>query len=399
MTGISEHNEELAATCYPLASSTWDAAEREAIERVLDSGRTTMGVEVRRFEERFAEHFGSRYAVMVNSGSSANLLAIAALCQVQHQPLRAGDEIIVPAVSWSTTYAPLHQHGLQMKVVDVDIDTLNIDLDKLEAAITDKTRAIMAVNLLGNPNDFDRLRSICSKHNLTLIEDNCESMGALYRGKACGSFGRCGTFSTFFSHHICTIEGGVVITDDEELYHVMLSMRAHGWTRDLPPDSHLLDAAAKDPFSGAFHFVLPGYNLRPNEIFAALGLVQLEKLPGFVEQRRKNAELFKKGIVDFPYIRSQKELGESSWFGFSLIVDETWTGKRERLLQTLTKQCIDCRPIVAGNIARHPVFEKFNATVASPLDAADRVHKHGFFVGNSHEDLSEAIQWLFKHLP
>lgn len=398
MTGTSEHKPQAVHRSYPLASSSWDGTERAAIERVLDSGRTTMGPEVRLFEERFAETFDSRFAVMVNSGSSANLLAIAALSYVKNQALRPGDEVIVPAISWGTTYYPLHQHGLKMRIVDIDIDTLNFDLDQVEAAISDKTRAIMAVNLLGNPNDFDRLQAICDKHNLMLIEDNCESMGAKYKGKACGSFGRCGTFSSFFSHHICTIEGGIVVTDDEELYHVMLSLRAHGWTRDLPSESSLMDEAARDPFSGAFHFILPGYNLRPNEIFAALGQTQLDKLPAFIEQRRRNASYFFERMEGFSQIRVQKETEESSSFGFSLILEEELAGQRAALVKRLKAQGIECRPVIAGNIARHPVFAHLNAEICGSLYAADKVHSDGFFVGNSHEDLRPAIDWLCQNL-
>src|SRR5438067_5679038 len=195
---------------YPLSISTWDGQELEAIQSVCDSGRFTMGERVRLFEREFASFFGSQYAVMVNSGSSANLLAVASQFFVKNNPLRRGDEVLVPAVSWSTTYHPLQQYGLTLKFVDVDLETLNIDTDLLESAITPKTRAIFAVNLLGNPNRFDRVMQICQKYDLILLEDNCESMGARFQNRFAGTFGRCGTFSTFFSHHICTMEGGLV---------------------------------------------------------------------------------------------------------------------------------------------------------------------------------------------
>ena len=170
---------------YPLATSSWDQDEQDALQRVIASDRFSMGSEVATFEEQFAAHFGSKYAVMVNSGSSANLLMVAALFYSQNPDLKlnAGDEVIVPAVSWSTTYFPLQQYGLKLKFVDIDAETLNYDLDALADAVTENTRALMVVNLLGNPNDFDRINKIIAGRNIVMIEDNCESMGASYGGK------------------------------------------------------------------------------------------------------------------------------------------------------------------------------------------------------------------------
>ncbi|MGB2685025.1 MAG: aminotransferase class V-fold PLP-dependent enzyme, partial [Olleya sp.] len=195
---------------YTLSDNTWDNKEFEALNEVIASGFFSMGEKVKAFEQDFAKKFNSKYAVMSNSGSSANLLAIAAL--VYSKKLNAGDEVLVPAVSWSTTYFPLSQHNLKLKFIDIDAKTLNMDVTQVEAAITPNTKAIFAVNLLGNPNDFDALNSICKKHNLILLEDNCESMGAFYKGKAAGTIGEMGTFSTFYSHHLCTMEGGVTVT-------------------------------------------------------------------------------------------------------------------------------------------------------------------------------------------
>ena len=247
---------------YPLATATWNQDEYAAMQRVIESGMFSMGKQVQLFEQRFAEYIGSRYCVMVNSGSSANLLMVAALFYTQNPSLKLerGDEVIVPAVSWSTTYYPLHQYGLKLRFVDVDLETLNYDLAQLEGAITDKTRAIMAVNLLGNPNDFNRIQQMISGKNIVLIEDNCESMGAEFEGKKAGTMGVMGSFSSFFSHHISTMEGGMIVTDDEELFHILLSLRAHGWTRNLPKFNHVCGEKSDDPFKESFRFVLPGYN-------------------------------------------------------------------------------------------------------------------------------------------
>ena len=261
----------------PLATSTWDDEEYAAIQRVIESDRFSMGPEVEAFEQQFAEFFGAKYAIMSNSGSSANLLAVAGMIYSKGIDLNPGDEVLVPAVSWSTTYYPVHQYGLSMRFVDIDEETLNIDIDAIEDAITDKTKMIFCVNLLGNSVDYPRLLALAEKHKLYVIEDNCESLGATIDGKQAGTFGLAGTFSSFFSHHISTMEGGVTVTDDEELYHVMLSLRAHGWTRNLPKENHVVEKS-DDPFMESFRFVLPGYNLRPLEMSGAIGPVSYTHL-------------------------------------------------------------------------------------------------------------------------
>jgi CDP-6-deoxy-D-xylo-4-hexulose-3-dehydrase len=276
---------------YDLASSSWGAEELDALRRVIDSGRFTLGEEVQRFEQMFAAKFGVRHALMVSSGSTANLVGVAALFYRKERPLRRGDEVIVPAISWATTYYPLQQYGLRLRFVDVELDTLNIDVSRLEQALTPRTRMVVAVSILGNPCALDVLRAFCDRHGLVLFEDNCESMGATLNGKPCGTFGDLGTFSTFFSHHISTMEGGVLVTDDTELYHLARSLRAHGWTRDLPADSAVFEKK-EDDFYEAYRFILPGYNARPLELSGAVGVEQLKKLDAMVETRRKNAQLF-----------------------------------------------------------------------------------------------------------
>ncbi|HQU09922.1 MAG TPA: DegT/DnrJ/EryC1/StrS family aminotransferase, partial [Opitutales bacterium] len=224
-----------------MATTSWGQEEYDAMQRVIASGVFTMGVNVQVFERDFANYIGSKHCVMVNSGSSANLLMVAALFYTKNPKLqlKRGNEVIVPAVSWSTTYYPLYQYGLKIKFVDIDLNTLNYDLEQLEKAVTDSTRMIMAVNLLGNPNDFDRINQIIAGRDILMIEDNCESLGAKFNGKHAGTFGVMGSFSSFFSHHISTMEGGLIVTDDEELYHILLSLRAHGWTRNLPKENHV----------------------------------------------------------------------------------------------------------------------------------------------------------------
>ena len=375
---------------YPLTSSTWDQSEAEAVTSVLVSGRFTMGARVAEFERMFADYFGARHAVMVNSGSSANLLAVAAQFYRSNDPLRAGDEVIVPALSWSTTYAPLHQYGLKLRFVDVDIDSLNMDLDAAEDAVTPRTRAIFAVNTLGAANDFDRLGELCRKHDLILLEDNCESMGATYGDRYAGAFGACGTFSMFFSHHICTMEGGMVVTDDDELKDIVTCLRAHGWTRELPPENHVCDKTG-DPFHDSFRFVLPGYNLRPLEMSGAVGICQLKKLERLLSARRENARRFVELLGDLDFVRIQRPLGDSSWFGFSLILEGPLAGRRDQVVNDLVSSGIECRPIVAGDFTAHPVIRFFDYEVHGDLPNARKIHRDGFFVGNHHFDISDQL--------
>jgi CDP-6-deoxy-D-xylo-4-hexulose-3-dehydrase len=382
---------------YSLASTTWDEQEIDAINEVIKSGKYSMGERVIAFEEEFAKKMGSKFAVMVNSGSSANLILVSGCRYLKKPKLMPGDEVIVPAVSWSTTYYPITQIGAVLKFVDINPETLNIDINKIEEAITPKTKAIFVVNLLGNPADWNSLNRIADKHGLLLIEDNCESLGATLGGKQLGTFGLGGTYSSFFSHHISTMEGGLITTDDEELYQVMKSLRAHGWTRDLPEKNHVYNKTGND-WDDLFRFVLPGYNVRPLEMEAAIGSVQLRKLDSFIAARRKNAELFQSAMIDIDGYRIQKENGESSWFGFSLILEGKLTGKRAGLIATLTEAEIDSRPIVTGNFARNPVIEHLPHLDIGPLPAADDIHDNGLFVGNHHYDLSNELDLLIETL-
>lgn len=381
---------------YPLATSSWNQAEYDALDRVIASHMFSMGPEVRAYEEEFATLFGSKFAVMVNSGSSANLLMTAALFFTKNSDLKLkrGDEIIVPAVSWSTTYYPLCQYGLRLKFVDIDRETLNYDLAALETAITDKTRALMVVNLLGNPNDFAALKRLTESRNIVMIEDNCESMGATFDGKQAGTFGVMGTFSSFFSHHISTMEGGMVVTNDEELYHIMLSLRAHGWTRNLPKFNHVTGEKSDDPFEESFRFVLPGYNLRPLEMSGALGREQIKKLPGLIEGRRANGALLQEAVSDHPRFMIQREIGNASWFGFSLVLRDSHAGARAQMVRDLSAAGFECRPIVAGNFAKNDVMEYFDFEIHDTLKNADYIDANGLFVGNHHYPLPEAIKVL-----
>jgi CDP-4-dehydro-6-deoxyglucose reductase, E1 len=378
---------------YKLASSTWDDAEKNAILRLLDKETFTMGEAVAEFEQRFAAQFGSQYAVMVNSGSSANLLGLAALCYKKDKPLKADDEIIVPAISWSTTFYPVHQYGMKLVFIDVDKDTLNMDINLLEAARSDKTCAVLVPSILGNPAHLEEIKQFCNKYDLYLIEDNCEAMSASLNGKPTGSFGVIGTFSTFFAHHITTMEGGVINTDDEEIYHLLLSLRSHGWTRHLP-EKNLLCTKSPDPFEERFRFILPGYNVRPMELMGAVGIEQLKKLPKFIEARIENAAHFKQLFATDPRFIIQKEHGISSWYGFSLLVRPDAGVNRSTVLAALDRAGIETRPVVSGNFLKNDVMQHLNHRVVGATPNADFVHNHGFFVGNHQFNIADKLDLL-----
>lgn len=382
---------------HELAASTWGPEEEKAVRDVLESGRYTMGAEVAAFEREFADYFGKSHAIMVNSGSSANLVATAALAHKADRPLRRGDEVIVPAISWATTYHPLHQYGLRLRFVDVELDTLNIDVSKLEAALTPRTRAIAPVSILGNPAALDVVRAFADAHDLQVLEDNCESMDAELAGRKTGTFGDLNTFSFFFSHHISTMEGGMILTDNLELAHLCRSLRAHGWTRDLPDDSPLHQRGEDEHFE-AYRFILPGYNVRPLEMAGAAGRQQLRKLPAFTAARRRNLALFQELFANDPRFIIQRENGKSSCFSFTIILNPAQNPDRERVFAALKEADIGFRIITGGCFLRHPVIKYYDHDVVGEIVNANIAHDLGFFVGNHPFDLTPQIERLKKTL-
>ena len=375
---------------YELASSSWGREEVEAMLAVIADGRFTMGPKVAAFEEAFATYFGTKHAVMVNSGSSANLAGVAALFYVKDRPLQRGDEVIVPAISWATTYHPLQQYGLKLRFVDVELDTLNMDVSRLEEALTPRTRMIMAVSILGNPAALDVMRAFADKHGLYLFEDNCESMDAELNGKKTGSFGDINTFSSFFSHHISTMEGGLLLTDSTEIAHLTKSLRAHGWTRDLPPDSPIYEQRSNDHFE-AYRFIYPGYNLRPLELSGAIGLKQMEKLPGMTAMRRKNMALFQELFAKDDRFIIQRENGKSSAFAFTMILRPERNIDRNRVWKALREADIGYRIITGGNFLRHDALKYYDYDTVGEMTNANIAHDFGFFVGNHPYDVSEQL--------
>jgi CDP-6-deoxy-D-xylo-4-hexulose-3-dehydrase len=380
---------------YELSSTSWGQEELDAMQRVLRSGRFTMGEQVRLFEDAFADRFGMKHAVMVNSGSSANLVGIATLFYRSKRPLQRGDEVIVPAISWATTFHPLQQYGLRLRFVDVELDTLNMDVSRLEAALTPRTRMVVAVSILGNPAPLDRIRAFCDAHDLILFEDNCESMGASLNGRWCGTFGHINTFSTFYSHHISTMEGGLLVTNDIETDHLARAIRNHGWARDLPHDSVVnRGQALDDPFFEAYRFVVPGYNVRPLELAGAVGQEQIKKLDAMLAIRRQNAAHFVSLFKDDPRFIIQRENGSSSWFSFTMILNPAMNLDRARLMESLRNADIQFRMITGGCFPEHAAVKYFDYDIVGDIANAKIAHERGFFVGNHPRDLTPELNHL-----
>ena len=382
---------------YKLAYSTFEKEEKEIMIKVIESDRFTMGEKVEEFENSFAKFFGKKYAVMVNSGSSANLIGVASLFYRKKNSLKKGDEVIVPSISWATTYYPLMQYGLKLKFVDVDLHTLNYELNQLKDAITPKTKMIVTVSVLGNPNYFDEISELCERNGIILFDDNCESMGAEYNGKYTGTSGLVNTFSTFFSHHISTIEGGMILTDDFEIYCLCKSLRNHGWTRDQDENSPIFERK-KDDFFESYRFILPGYNVRPTELQGALGCVQLKKLPKFLEVRRQNAKYFKEKFKNDERFILQKEVGKSSYFSFTMIINPKSNLDRAKVLNHLKKNNIEYRIITGGCFLEHDVIKYFDYEEFSEIKNARYAHYNGWFVGNAPIDLTKEIDYLCEVL-
>ncbi|MGZ3692538.1 MAG: DegT/DnrJ/EryC1/StrS family aminotransferase, partial [Pseudobdellovibrio sp.] len=373
---------------YPLVLSPFDQTDIDALMKSVQSGQFTMGPMVKQFEQAFAKKMNSRFAVMVNSGSSANLIASFAFLYKKNN-LSREDEVLVPAIGWSTTWSPLHHAGFKLKVVDVNPDTLNVDVEAYERAITPKTKMIVTVSVLGNPVDLKNLRTLCDQRGLILFEDNCESIGAKVDNRYCGTFGHVGTFSFFYSHHISTIEGGMVVTDDEELYTILLSLRAHGWIRDLP-ENNSVTKVEQEHKSEKYSFIFPGFNVRPLDLAGAIGLNQLTRLDGIVEKRIRNAESFHKMMKAHENKFSiQKQIhGTSSWFSFPVILKNGSISSRDKLFSHLKKYEIESRIITGGCLTLHPMKKFFSFSEGPAPVIAERIHNTGLFVANHAVDMT-----------
>lgn len=407
-----------AVTCYcnskacvedlnslPLVESTYGSEEISAMIRVLLGDRLTMSRNVKEFEELFALEVGSKYAVMVNSGSSANLLGMAVLSNHKYpNGFKRGDKVIVPVVCWSTSVWPIIQMGLEPVFVDVNVSTLNADMDEVERLVEgDKSiRGMVCVHVLGNCPDMGRLVALKERHGLLLLEDTCESLGSTYDGRYLGTFGECGTFSFYFSHHITTVEGGMVVTNDHQTYELLKCMRAHGWTRNIDASAYK-GAMEKHNVSEQFCFVNMGYNLRPMEIQGAMGKVQLERLSGMNAVRKDNyARLnnaFDGDDIIAKYTRrfDVTDGCDCAWFAFPMLLTEACEKSASDVCGRLNANGIDTRPVITGNFLKQPIFSDdfYDKVDPDRFTNATRIHERGFFIGLSCFPFSEAkIQYI-----
>jgi len=311
--------------------------------------------------------------------------------------LKKNDEIIVPALAWSTSIFPLTQHGLKTVFVDCELETMNIDIKEVNKAISSKTKAILAIPIYGNPCDMDELKKICKKKNLVLLEDTCESMGAKYNSKFLGGFGLASSFSFYFSHHITCLEGGMTVTNDYELAEIMKIIRSHGWIRNIKEKEKWIKQFPEiDP---KFLFVNEGYNLRLTEPQARMGITQIKKLDNFVKKRRNNAQILlslMKEFSDFFIYQKEKKETLHSWFGFIIIIKNIKIINRNKLCKFLNQNGIETRAIVSGNFASQPVVKNFKHRIVGKLSNATKIMTNGFSIGIHQNLISNELKYIHQ---
>lgn len=376
---------------YSLAKDSFDQQEIDAVVNVMKSGKYTMGEQVSLFERELAEWMGAKHALMVNSGSSANLLMVEALLRrsLSEGVLKAGDEVLVPALSWPTTVWPLLQLGLVPVFTDVDPTTLAIDLKSAERSLSPKTKGMFLIHVLGLAADMKAYQAFCKKNGITLIEDCCESFGAFFEGQHVGLFGMAGSMSHFFSHHLTTMEGGTIITNDTALFDDLKSFRAHGWIRDRSDKEAWVKKYPQ--LDSRFMFITSGYNVRPMELQAAVGRVQLKKIDQFLQDRdvlaATVAEICKNKspqlrLIGSEFISDKKDRKSRrhSWMNLPFVIQNS-NLDRKKVMAHLESLGVETRPIIAGNLSRHPACEKLNTVTRDSLGVCDQILEKGFMIG------------------
>jgi CDP-6-deoxy-D-xylo-4-hexulose-3-dehydrase len=393
----------------PLASSGLRDSDIETVMRVLASGNLTMGKEVKNFESKMADYLKVKHFVMVNSGSSANLLMVEALLRptLSRARLNPGDSVLVPAVAWPTTIWPLIQLGLNPLFVDVDIDTLAIDLVAAQNLIDTSripVRGIFPIHPLGKSIDPSKLAEFANKNDLVLINDACEALGSWSEGKHAGTEGIAGSYSFYFSHHITTMEGGGISTNSDEFADDLRSMRSHGWSRDRSDVESW--TAKKSSNDAKFLFVSTGYNVRPMEIQAAIGSNQIELVDSFISRRREIAtkvheRLQGKNLQIIGGDSLKKDPRSHSWMLIPLIVlGDDAARRKEFIVERLERNGIETRPILTGNFLSQPAIQRITRHAVDPkaFRVADRVTTDAFMVGAHHDLTDEQIHFLCDSL-
>ena len=375
---LKKYNTSKDNTFYSLVGEPFIKEDMIAGIETLLSGRITMSKITKKFEQKFANYIGSKHALMVNSGSSANLLAVFSSVNPRNKnKLRQNDECLIPAICWSTSLWPIVQAGLKPKFVDVELNSFNLDLNKLEKKITSKTKAIMAVHVLGNSAKMSELMRIVKKYNLTLIEDTCESLGSTYNGKYLGTFGKFGSYSFYVSHQLIAGEGGMLVCNNSEDYKIAHTLRAHGWDRGL-----------KKKQNTEFNFINSGFNLRPLDLTAAIGLSQLKRLKQSIKTRTYNRNKIINSILNsekwnnqLSFLEPQEKL-KPSWFGVPILLNKRLIKFKRQYLKQLNNNGIETRPIISGNFLNQPSIDLYklnNKKEKFPI--AQDIENRGFFIG------------------
>lgn len=355
--------------------------------------RFTQGPRIREFEQAYAKWNGCKYCVLVNSGSSANLLLMGAVKELKGW--QDGDEVIVPAVTWPTTITPVMQCGLTPVYVDANLTDLSFDYEQLAKKITPRTRGIFVAHLLGFPADMAKLLALAKQHNLTLLEDCCESQGAKWNGVKVGSLGLAGTFSLYWGHHMTAIEGGLITTNSEELYHLLLLKRSHGLARELPPELHAGIAAKYHDIDFKFLFLTDGTNFRSTELNAILGMAQLARLDDFIRIRNRNFRRYAEFCRRYPDDLIALDGQEVSSFAFAFLFKVR--AKKTEFQQAIGEAGIESRPLIGGNLMRQPFLRKHYRPAEFPN--ADFLHENSFYIGNNQfvtDERMDALDGLMR---
>lgn len=359
-----------------LAENTISREELIALSNwILEADQLTKGPLVLDFEKKFAQYVGTDYCVMVNSGSSANLLMAYSLLEGGYLK---NNKVIVPAISWITTLSPFLQLGFDIHLCDSNSKNLGLDLFNLEKIIIKERPALLIlVHVLGHLNDMKEIKYLCEKYDVILIEDACEALGtADSNGSKAGSIGKAGAFSFYYGHHISTIEGGAVTTNDKKLFNIMLSIRSHGWSRDIE-DSYKLEWKSEfeiDSIREFYTFYYPGFNLRSTDLNAFIGINQIDKLDEIVRKREKNYLLYKK------FLNNDFWFQESSYKHLSSFAFGTIVSNRLEVFTSLVENQVEVRPLICGSMGRQPFWiKKFGETF---LKNADIVHDFGLYLPN-----------------
>ena len=369
---------------YPLIENPYRKSDINEALKVLKSRRLTIGPITDKFQNSFTKKLGSNFSLMVNSGSSANLLALQCLINpYRKKRLKPGDEVLIPSLCWSTSLWPIIQSGLKPKFVDIDLDSLNINLNDLKKKISKKTKAILIVHVLGNCVDMSELMRIVKKHNLILIEDTCESLGTKYKNKYLGTFGDFSSFSFYSSHQISSGEGGMICCKNNDDHEIIKSLRAHGWSRGLKNEKKI--AAANKHLDSRFIFYNSGFNLRSTDIAASIGLNQFKDIDQFIKKRSINRDkilkIFKKKIEMMKYLSfiDANNHVKASWFGIPILLSKKIN--RNKFLKKIEKLGVETRPIISGNFLKQPSIKKYKLNKKSNFKNSDIVNNHGFFIG------------------